>query len=1149
MKTILTYCTLLFLLAGSLRVQGQTTITLGTGTSAANANALFSTSTTSNKYARTIAIYSAAEIIAAGGLPGLITKLAWYKDGTGEYTTADINLDIYLKHVSYTIHPTDPVTWATDVVGATQVYSSTTTSFPTGTGYKDFVFTTPFSWDGVSNLAVFVDFYRNSAPTASITWQYTTLIDGNTATQVGSSPLPTVRHSDRRPNMQLTFAPSAPTDAAMVGVTAPTSPVTPGVAPVTVEFRNFGTTSFTNATLGYSVNGTVIANNVPWTGTLASLATASHTFSPGHNFAPGNNEICAWIKVTGDNNAINDSTCTTVIACNAISGTFTIDKNAPVSATSFQSFADALQALNSCGVSGPVTFNVAANSGPYNEQVTLNNILGTSATNTITFNGNGNKIAFANSTANRAVIRLDGASHITFDNFLIDATDATYGWGVHFQNGADNNTISNNTITIASTSTTEANSVGVVFSGSTTTVTSSGNTGSNNVVSGNTITGGFKGIHLQSSGAATNNELVNNTIKDFYSMGIEVANANATLVEGNDISRPARTAVTTFYGIYLTTGSVNTTISKNRIHNTHGAATSLTGAVYPIYITASDAVAGAENVIKNNLIYNMNGNGTLYALYNSNSDGAHYYHNTVALENANSTGTVRGVYQTGAATNIKIVNNIFSIAAGASGVKTGLYFGTATSAITSNNNVLFVNGNTGYYSGIQATLADWKAANSGAYDQNSVSADPQFTSVATGNLMPTNAAINNIGQPAPAVTTDIAGLARNPNSPDPGAYEFMNSPNDVGISAITSPNSVCGLTAQEVVTVVITNFGTLPQSNIPVSYTINNGTPVTATYAGPLAPGASFTYSFATTADLSASGGYSIVASTSLTGDAVASNDAVTKLVANALIATLPAGLNFETPQQGVAAFKIETNSNSRVYEDAGAAFTGTKGMIMDGIAGGGWTMPVGVLDPWTSNPNHFSAAYACFSPAGGAATDSLWLIFDLKQLFKTANANTNLRITVNGQQEGPTYNPPFNPATDPIVWRTIKVDLTAYKNLQNIELGIESSVMEEYDNGNGPANLIDNVRIVRRVVTGLKSDVLASQLNVFPNPSAGTFTVSLPQHETFNLEVTDLTGKVIKTQQASGKTQLELNGTAKGIYLLKVSGKNGMAVKKLIVE
>src|SRR5690606_21923091 len=128
---------------------------------------------------------------------------------------------------------------------------------------------------------------------------------------------------------------------------------------------------------------------------------------------------------------------------------------------------------------------------------------------------------------------------------------------------------------------------------------------------------------------ATGNQITGNTLKDVYAYNIYLFNADGSLVEENNISRPTRPAVTTFYGITLGGTTRNSTISKNRLHNTHGAATSLTGTVYGLYSTANDAPAGSENVFKNNLIYNINNTGIIYGIYNTGSDGAHYFHNTI----------------------------------------------------------------------------------------------------------------------------------------------------------------------------------------------------------------------------------------------------------------------------------------------------------------------------------------------------------------------------------------------------------------------------------------------------------------------------------------------------------------------------------------
>ncbi|QNH62100.1 T9SS type A sorting domain-containing protein [Hymenobacter sediminicola] len=199
---------LLALATGFAEAQTPVTVTIGTGTSAGSTNALLSTSTTTNKYARTVSIYSAAELQAAGARAGSITKLAWYKDGTGEYTSGNAQLRIYLKRTTAAALSANPVVWDTEVLSATQVYSNTTLSLPTGTGWKDFAFTAPFVWNGTDNIEVLVDWFRNSAPTADISWRYTAVsaTGGAHATQVNSAVIPTVRWAANRPNVQFQVA-------------------------------------------------------------------------------------------------------------------------------------------------------------------------------------------------------------------------------------------------------------------------------------------------------------------------------------------------------------------------------------------------------------------------------------------------------------------------------------------------------------------------------------------------------------------------------------------------------------------------------------------------------------------------------------------------------------------------------------------------------------------------------------------------------------------------------------------------------------------------------------------------------------------------------------------------------------------------------
>ena len=130
---------------------------------------------------------------------------------------------------------------------------------------------------------------------------------------------------------------------------------------------------------------------------------------------------------------------------------------------------------------------------------------------------------------------------------------------------------------------------------------------------------------------------------------------------------------------------------------------------------------------------------------------------------------------------------------------------------------------------------------------------------------------------------------------------------DVGVTAITAPTSGVGLSATETITVTIENFGGLSQSNIPVSYTIDGGTPVQETFAGPLGAGASASYSFTATADFSAFATYSVTASTDLSGDADSSNDATTVDIISSPANYCEPEAQFGCTQDGIKRFTLGT--------------------------------------------------------------------------------------------------------------------------------------------------------------------------------------------------------------------------------------------------
>ena len=103
-----------------------------------------------------------------------------------------------------------------------------------------------------------------------------------------------------------------------------------------------------------------------------------------------------------------------------LSGTYTIGG----SGSNYSTIGAAVSDLTSNGVSGVVTFNVAA--GTYSESVTIGVIKGVSASKTITFKGAGSgKSIIIQSSSTKPIVYLDSASYVIFNGFTIQNTNLT----------------------------------------------------------------------------------------------------------------------------------------------------------------------------------------------------------------------------------------------------------------------------------------------------------------------------------------------------------------------------------------------------------------------------------------------------------------------------------------------------------------------------------------------------------------------------------------------------------------------------------------------------------------------------------------------------------------------------------------------------
>jgi hypothetical protein len=499
-----------------------------------------------------------------------------------------------------------------------------------------------------------------------------------------------------------------------------------------------------------------------------------------------------------------------------LSGTVTIDKSIPTGGTNYQSFTDLATALNGpLGINGPLTVNVVPNSGPYNEQVTFNQAIGSSALNTILIEGNGNTITFNSTTGNPNTIGLNGADFMTFRNLNIYATNPSSGMAVHLYNIANNNTFEGCWMD-APLGGTSTNASAFVMSGSQTSPTTIGNSGSNNTVITCTTNGGYYGnVIYGSSGApfTTNNNIINSVLRNSFAYNLFHAYNQSSVFRGNIVERPDITASTTGAGFYMSTSSLNYTITGNRIRSFYDNLQTSTGTYYGIYTIAG--ATGSVNVITNNIITDYNHFGTIYGIFMSTGNFINCDHNTIDIGNPGYTGTsgAFGIYCSGGGNSQNVRNNIVTMTRGGNANKYCLYTTVANTNINFNNFTIPSSATNfiGYYLANYSTLALLQGAGS---NLNSVSIDPMYLNVGAQNYLPTNPALNNLGTPAASITVDYNAASRSALTPDMGALEFLDlpcfgTPNQSSVltsTVVECPGVSLGVSLSNSYTLAGTNF-------------------------------------------------------------------------------------------------------------------------------------------------------------------------------------------------------------------------------------------------------------------------------------------------------------------------------------------------------
>ncbi len=640
-------------------------------------------------------------------------------------------------------------------------------------------------------------------------------------------------------------------------------------------------------------------------------------------------------------------------------------------------------------------------------------------------------------------------------------------------------------------------------------------------------------------------------------IGMSIANTGTlgTTVDNNLIHTLVSNAdvAVTLTGLMVSGASTGTnTVTKNTIHSIKIARNGST-------INGIDVVTGAFTYANNMLRLGVDQTGANMAIslllrgINETAGTNNYYFNTVYV--GGGTSVAAGAdYSYGFISNVasgtrSIKNNIFSNKRQSVSGSIAKHYAISianTTGLTSNYNNYYTNAAPiGVYNTIDAAaISDWKVAT--VQDANTITENPIFVSangsntsvdlhITPGSISLMESGGTNISgyatdidgdvRPGPVGSTNGGGTAS-----DIGADEFDGSlfQLNVGALSLASPSGSCA-SSGKTVSIRIKNYAcsqAIDFSQNPVVVTASvSGTnpttfnPVTLT-SGTLAPGATMDIDFTSAYDMTALGTYTFNASTSLFGDANASNDA---MVPSAItITSLSVGNN--------------TSSISQICGSSGTptlTTTATGGNIQwrqsSVSANGPWTNVGTNSTTYTpsspiSTTTYYSALLTCNSTsmsAGDTVTVQVPEILSYSGSTSCANSPASLSATANTTQVINWYTSAV--ATVPVYTGTtytptVSSTTTYYASAATTQNVLTSTTGANTWNQNTTLGLSDRNTSNQCGVFDASKDIHIASLDIYPFDPAGTsFTIQVRQSSAS-------TGALIATY--SGVTSVQNTGT-----------------------
>ena len=329
------------------------------------------------------------------------------------------------------------------------------------------------------------------------------------------------------------------------------------------------------------------------------------------------------------------------------------------------------------------------------------------------------------------------------------------------------------------------------------------------------------------------------------------------------------------------------------------------------------------------------------------------------------------------------------------------------------------------------------------------------------------------------------------------------NPNDLGISDMTSPTSGTNLSADESVTIVITNYGSSSQSNFEVSYEINGET-ITETVAGPLDENSSISYSFNQTLDLSAFGMYELVATVYLDNDSDDSNNTVSFNITNANCTPL-GDLSYA---DGFHLFLVgDINNNTG---EGGTGYENFTNLSTD-------------LEQGASHDLTVTTGY-------GNQFVRVWIDFNDDYIFSLDELVVDNYEIADGQTDA---FAPYTETMQLIVPETATLGEHVMRAKTNWNAPVPDDACEETQYG-------ETEDYMANIVESLGTDnIQIENISIYPNPINNLLNVNVGSNSGLNYSIFNITGQIIfKGKFTSFNNRVDFSDLSKGVYFLQVLDK-----------